>query len=309
MLRIYLIIICIIFSINQTVNANSNKINIKIGSGNILEEYYSIGLKVCEYLTKIDDNIHCEVEPTFGSIESLNLLRDGTIDFAFVQANLALEAYKAEGSFAKQEPFKGLRQVLRLHDEVFTVITRDDDKVLVFSDFDGKNISNGSKNSDSSVTYNELIEHFKFDNPPNDIEISHEKYANKLCNGEVDGIMMMTGHPNSLVSYIAYHCDTSFITIDSDKIDLLIKNNPAFEKTTLNKGFYPGITEDHETVKVAAIFVTNDKVNKELIKKLVKYIKNDEENFKLSHPVLSMLKEGHLTSAFILPRFDNINNK
>ena len=72
------------------------------------------------------------------------------MDFAFTQAELALDAYKGKGYFNNSKPFSDIIQLLRLHDEAFTVIAKDKDKILVFGDLDGRKISNGPKNSASS---------------------------------------------------------------------------------------------------------------------------------------------------------------
>ena len=55
-----------------------------------------------------------------------------------MQANIAVEAYEGIGYYHDQEKMQNLRQVLNLHDEFFTVIVKDEDKIKVFADIDGK---------------------------------------------------------------------------------------------------------------------------------------------------------------------------
>lgn len=244
---------------------------IKIGAGSLLEGHYTLGLKICRYISWANDGINCEVVPTSGSLESLWLLQREKIDFAFTLSNLAIESYNGKGHFATSEPFKDMYQLLRLHDKYFTVIVKDDDKILVFADLDGRKISNGLPKSDSSVAYNALEAYYDFRKQPIDVGVSHEDYAREFCRGNIDAIMIMTGHPNKLVNMITHSCESDFVTIDRDKIDLLLKNNPGFHKVTLEAGGYPGITKAQETVAVHTIFVAGKSADKLLVKNFLDY--------------------------------------
>lgn len=279
----------------------AHKKTITVGSGILLEGYYTIGLKLCEFFEKSNKDIECKVMPTNGSIENILLLKEGKIDIALVQSNLAIEAYNASGYFAGSEPMRHLRQMLVLHDEIFTIISKDVDNIKVFGNIDGKKISNGRPDSASSVTYGELTGFYDFTRKPIDIELSSEDYATKLCNSEIDTVILMSGHPNALVSNIAYNCEIDFVSIENDVVTRLIKSNPAYHKTTLHEGFYPGITNDQTTVAVSAILLTTDKLDTDLEKHFMHYFKNHIDNFKRSHPVLYNLNNQHFTGHFILP--------
>ena len=301
-LRLIFILFSFVTFVSGTVLADKKKV-VKIGAGSLLEGYYSLGITLCRYISNANDGIKCEVVPTTGSLENLQLLQEGKIDFAFTLSNLALVSYQGKGSFAKTKPFKDIRQLLRLHDEYFTVIVKDADKILVFSDLDGKKISNGPPNSDSSVAYQALESYYKFNKNPVDIELLHEDYAKKFCKGTIDAIMLMTAHPSGLVNFITHKCESDFVTIDNDKIDLLIKNNPGFHKVTLKAGGYPGITTPQQTVAVTSIFVAGPLADKVMVENFRKYLSLRIPRFKMSDPILYNLDDAHFTSEFVLPRF------
>lgn len=42
--------------------------------------------------------------PTTGSLENIDLLQKGQIDFAFTLSNIAVQAYSGTGYFADSEP-------------------------------------------------------------------------------------------------------------------------------------------------------------------------------------------------------------
>jgi len=300
MLRI--IILAFLLSV-QTATAAEEK-TIKIAAGSLLDGYYILGLKLCRYISLSNEGVNCEVVPTSGSLENLRLLQSNKVDFAFSLANLALESHQGKKHFAATEPFKDMYQLLRLHDEYFTVIVKDDDNILVFADLEGQKISNGPPNSDSSVAYTALEVYYNFKKPPTDIELEYENYAKAFCKSDIDAVMMMTGHPNELVNMITHKCESDFVTIDSNKIDLLVKNNPGFHRVTLKAGGYPGITESQETVAVPAIFVSSKKTDKAIVKNFLNYFNSKVSRFKSSSPMLTDLNNSHFTNGFILPSFE-----
>jgi TRAP transporter TAXI family solute receptor len=296
----------IVFSVNSTFAENiENEKTVKIAAGSVLEGYYFIGLRLCRYITESNNGVRCEVVPTTGSLENIDLLRKGEVDFAFTQAELAVDAYEGKGYFNNVAPFPDMIQLLRLHDEAFTIIAKDKDKIFVFGDLDGKKISNGPKNSDSTIAYNILASHYKFKKQPEDIEIPHEEYANQFCSGKVDAIILMTGHPNSLVNYITHSCESDFVSIEKDKINMLVEQNQAFKKYIIDEKGYPGINKSENTFAVSAIFITTNSVPKKLISNLTQYLKKRMDQFKLSYPLLYDLENDHFTSGFVLPGFEH----
>ncbi len=98
-----------IFSINSTFAKDvEQEKTVKIAAGSVLEGYYFIGLRLCRYITESNDGIRCEVVPTTGSLENIDLLRKGEVDFAFTQAELAVDAYKGKGYFNNSKPFSDI---------------------------------------------------------------------------------------------------------------------------------------------------------------------------------------------------------
>jgi len=302
----------IIFLICSNIYASPKVV--KIGTGSILKGYYSIGLDLCKTITNDDKNnesIKCEVVATSGSIENLELLQQGKIDLALVQANIAVEAYEGIGYYHDQEKMQNLRQVLNLHDEFFTVVVKDEDKIKVFADIDGKKITNGPAFSGSNITYNAVRSLYKFSKEPEELHINYEDSIDKFCNKEIDAIIMMVGHSNPLVKLIANKCEVDFVSIENDKIAELIKQNRAFHKTVLHKGLYQGITDDQTTVKVSAILVTRDKVNRDTLDKFIGAFHRNVANFKLSNDLLNKLDINYFadTKNFVLPKHDSVRNK
>ena len=309
-LRFYILIIALLPFVIQNAFAQDN-VKIKVGAGSLLEGYYSIGLKLCRYISKSNGGIRCEVVPTKGSLENLELLQKGEIDFAFTLSNLAIDAYSGKGNFSSASPFKNMYQVLKLHNETFTVVVKDNDDILVFGDLGGKKISNGPPDSDSSLVYKSLESYYDFTDNPIDVELAHEDYAKEFCAGNIDALIVMSGHPSALINFITHACESDFVTIENDKIDQLLKSNTGFHKAILKKGSYPGITDDQDTIGINSILVTADHVDPKIVDNFLKYFPDVVSGFKSSHPVLYDMDGKDFRKNFVLPAFvaENIDNK
>lgn len=306
-----------IFSVFLTCNnayANQEPKIFKIGTGSILKGYYSIGLDLCKTIIgdeKKQENTKCEVVSTNGSIENLELLKQGKIDLALVQANIAVEAYEGIGYYSDKDKMSNLRQLLSLHDEFFTIIVKDEDKIKFFADLEGKKITNGPDFSSSNITYNEVASLYKFVKEPEDVNINYEDSIEKFCNKEMDAIIMMVGHPNPLVNLIANRCEIDFVSLENAKIEELSKQNRAFHKVILHKGLYPGITDDQTTVKVSSILVTREDVDSNMLDKFIGAFHRNVANFRLSNYLLNNIDLNYFadTKNFVLPKHSSLRNR
>jgi len=291
-------IIFFVFLSFLSVNVFASK-NIKIATGSVLEGYYSIGLRLCQDISESNPDTKCEVVPSSGTIQNLELLKSGKVDFALGLSSIVLEAYQGAGHF--KESFNDMVQLLRLHDEVFTVIVKDSDKILTFEDLDSQKISNGPAKSDSAVIYDIISSHYNFKKNPTDVELNHEEYANEFCKDNIDAVIMMTGHPNALSNHILHSCEADFISLSAGKISAIIKKHPELHKVTLKSGLYHGITRDYDSVAASAVLVTTKSVDKEIVANFIKYFKGKEDLFKASYPALNDLPDEHFTSGFVIP--------
>ncbi|WP_341794216.1 MULTISPECIES: TAXI family TRAP transporter solute-binding subunit [unclassified Rickettsia] len=306
------IVIGIFFVYNKVLaEPKTAQQTIKVATGSILKGYYAIGLDLCKTIKIANKNIKCEVVPTNGGVENLKLLKEGKVDLALVQSNIAVEAFEGIGYYQNQEKMQNLRQVLNLYDEFFTVIAKDDDKIKVFADIEGKKISNGPGFSSSNITYDALRQLYNFTKEPIDVDINYEDSIKKFCNKEIDVIMMMVGHPNPLISLIANSCEVDFVSIENAKITELIKSNRAFRKGILHEGLYPGITESQTTVVVPAILVTREYLDFELLDKFIGAFHRNVAHFKHANYLLQDLDIKYFAdiSNFVLPKHEAVRNR
>lgn len=307
-----LIILPLVLTFGQVATVLAQKKNVTIAAGSVLEAYYSVALKICDFIKASNKNVGCNVISTRGSIENLALLKKGEVDFALVQSNIATEAFNGAGRYKNTEPYNELRQILNLYDEAFTIIAKDNDKIKVFADIAGKKITAGPADSASRAVYDELLKLYG-DLTPTEIDLDQGDYAAKLCSDQIDALVLMVGHHNALVNHIANSCEIDFVSIEQSKIDQIMKENKAFYPVTLLKGTYPGITENQKTIGVAAILVAeNPKISskrnlfeEKVIKNFLKYFHYHKNKFMDANPVFNSVDATRFERNFVLPKYDH----
>jgi TRAP transporter TAXI family solute receptor len=102
--------------------------------------------------------VRLAVLPTAGSVENLNLLREGRATLAFAQADVAALAAAGKGPFAETGAHDGLRALLALFPEQLHVVVRADDPAQDISGLAGRRAALGLAGSGSRVTATEVLE-------------------------------------------------------------------------------------------------------------------------------------------------------
>jgi uncharacterized protein len=292
----------LIFSLLSTATlADNAPRTIRIAAGGIMKSYYEVAIKLCNFFEESNPNLKCSVRETGGSRENIELLKAGKVDFAFSQSDIAVYAFGGEKCY--DNPNLNLRQILKLYEEVFTIITKDDDHIKTFADLAGKNITNGPDYAGSSITYDEVRSLYNFASPHN-VNMSPEDYARKLCSGEIDAVVLVAGHPNRVVNHITSTCNVEFVAVEPEKLAELMGRNKAYHKAILHKDTYQQISEDQQTIGVSAILLTNDSMDDQIIDNFMTYFKNHMNEFKQSNLMLQNLPDEYFTTGFVLPMHD-----
>src|SRR5437763_16203570 len=90
---------------------------VTIGTGSVTGVYYSAGGAICRLVNKdrARHGIRCSVESTNGSVFNVDAIESGELDFGVVQSDVQFNSVRANA---------GLRAVMSLHPEPFTLVAR-----------------------------------------------------------------------------------------------------------------------------------------------------------------------------------------
>lgn len=273
---------------SQALSAEAR--NITIGTGSATGVYYPVGQAICEFinLREKQHGMHCSAVITSGSVDNINRLRAGTLDFAIAQSDVQFYATKGYGPFNDQGAFSKLYAVLALHPEFFTVIARADAGIRSFDDLKGKRVNIGPVGSGQRTDMN-LVMHVKGWTVKDFAlasALSPAAQSAALCKGEVDAVIYTVGHPNESVKEATNLCETVLVPVQGPAVQALIEKYPYLSPVTIPGEMYPGTPHDTKTFGVTATLVSTSDTPNKVVYKLVNSVFKNFDDFKSSHAAL-----------------------
>lgn len=265
----------------------------KIGTGTISGTYYPIGNVMCKLVNRDKKSLglRCVTETSQGSLENLNKIKSAAFDFAIVQSDWQESAYEGVGIF-KDKRMEKLRFVMSLHTEAFTIIVRNDAQLKTLKDLLGKVVNIGSEGSGTRATWNELMQvkgwargAFK-----GLTEYKLMEQPEALCNGDVDALVISTGHPTEMITDVSRLCEVKILELKDDDINRLVASNPEFSVAMIPGGIYAGIPNAIETFGVKATLLASTDVSDEIVYKVTKQIFTNLSTLRAANPMLSSLE-------------------
>lgn len=267
--------------------------HIVIGTGGQTGVYYQVGGAICRLVNKgtKDHKINC-THTTGGSVTNINGLRSGDLDMGVAQSDWQYHAY--HGSAPDQFPagaFEELRSVFTVHAEPFTVVARKDSGIKTFSDLKGKKVNIGNPGSGNRGTMEVVMKKmgWTMDDFAIASELKSSEQAAALCDGKVDAIIFVVGHPNGSIKEATTSCDAIVVPVDTAEVQKLSADNDYYAMTSIPGGMYKGTDTDTVTFGVAATFVSSTKTDNETVYQIVKAVFENFKRFKKMHPAFAHL--------------------
>ena len=266
---------------------------VTIGTGNASGVYQVAGDAVCRLVNQdtARHGLQCRTQGTAGSVQNVNALKNGEIDFAIVQSDVQYHAVKGLGRFKEGGPHKELRAVFSVYPEPLMVVAGPRTGVEKFEDFKGKRFNLGNPGSGTRPTIDMLMSALRM--KPDDFakatELSPDEHGKALCEGRIDGFGFVVGNPSANLVYATKACHAHVIPLHGPAIDRLVIDHPYFAYTTLAEGSYPGMKEPVRTFGVVATFVTSSRVADDVVQTVVAAVFDHFESFRKQHPSFSYI--------------------
>ena len=258
-----------------------------IGSGSLTGVYYVVANTICDIHQK--NNKDCRAIETKGSVHNLEMLKSGKIKFAIVQSDTQYNAYKGLDQFTGK-PFEKLRTVFSIYPESFTVVVSEKSGIKNFFDLVDANINTGTVGSGTRHTTNLFLSYMGADKKKlsQKDSSSYEEAQKKLCDGDLDGMTFVTGHPSKQIKNILLACKDSnlrILPVAGDEVDNFIEKNPFLQKSFIPAKAYLE-NNDIKTFGVSANLVTRSDVSEEEVYKDIDRIFSNLGVLRDTHDVL-----------------------
>jgi len=266
---------------------------ITIGTGGGTGVYYPTGGAICRLVNKNrkETGVRCSVESTGGSVYNVNTIKEGELEFGVAQSDIQYNAYNGVVQF-EGEPFEGLRSVVSVHPEPFTVVARADAGVKTFEDLKGKRMNIGNPGSGQRATMEVVMDKLGWtsDDFALATELKPSEQSAALCDNQIDAMVYTVGHPSGSIQEATTACDSVLVEVAGPAIDELVADNPYYRVATIPGGMYRGNDEDVKTFGVGATIVTSADVSEDAVYAVVSAVFENFDDFKGLHPAFANLK-------------------
>jgi len=220
-----------------------------------------------------------------------------------------MHAFRGSENFEDFGAHSGLRRVLSLHTEPFTVVARKDSNIRSFEDLKGKRINLGNEGSGQRATMKWLLDVMGWwtSDFAEVYAYSSEDQAQELCNDTFDAMVFMAGTPNSSIKYATTMCDSVVVPVTSERIDRAVERSEVYSKTFIPGGVYRGSEQAVPTFGVTASLVASHQLDEGYVRALISSVVENFNQFRSLHPALrSLTAQELLTVSGEVPWHDGL---
>ena len=263
--------------------AADKKVFVNIATGGTAGVYYPLGGAMAEIFNKNIPGMNASAQSTGASVANINLIKDGKVEVALVQNDIAYYAANGTEMF-KDKKVEAIQGIASLYNETIQIVTIEGKGIKTVADLKGKRVAVGALGSGTEANARQIMEIFGITYA--DIKpqyLSFGEAANGLKDGNIDVAFVTAGAPTAAIQDIAAQHKVSLVSVPADKAEALIKKYPFYAKQTIKGKTYPTVTEDVQTVAVKAMLVTSSKVDADLVYKMTKAMYTNLDRIKSAH--------------------------
>lgn len=246
-----------------------------IGTASINGTYYPVGNSIARNLTKKMKNIVFLAEPTAGSVANIQYLRNGQVDLALVQSDVAWQAFRGVGNFENNR-FRELKVLASLYSEVIQIVVKKSSGIKTIRDLKGCKVSVGSKESGSAVNAIQVLSAAGLNE--DDYHLVYERFTRateSLRDGYVDAVYYTGGIPADGISRLAAKADLMLVEVPEDVKNKLVKDFPYFSAEVIPAGTYKGQIEKVSTMGLRALLTGSEQLENQEVAQMLEIIYNN----------------------------------
>ena len=214
-------------------------------------------------------------QSTPGSVANLQAIAAGTLDSAFVQADIAYWAYTGTRGFADKAPLESLRSIANLYPEDVQIVVRKGAAVDTVRDLKGKRVSLDEQGSGTLATARLILQAFGL--TENDLQVSYlpaDQAAKGLQDGSLDALFLFAGYPAPAISELAGGVAIDLLPIIGAPAADLRSRYGFFATDIVPVGVYKGVVRT-ETLSVGAQWVASASLPEPVVHDVTAALWND----------------------------------
>ncbi|MDD3147984.1 MAG: TAXI family TRAP transporter solute-binding subunit [Candidatus Riflebacteria bacterium] len=264
-----------------------------IATGSKSGVYYPIGETLAMILKTDYPDVQLKIIETAGSVENLQMLKDGKVDMALVQNDIAFYASEGEAMFNGSK-ITNVAGIATLFPEVVQFIVRKETGIKSLNDMEGKKIAVGSKNSGTYYNAQQILSLAGVWEKIDQQFIGGTDAMKEVQEGRLDGFIFTSGLPNPSIIELAKKVEISIVPVENELVQKLVNTHPFYYPSTIAANQYPGQTEEISAVEINAILVSGPTLSDDDQYLLTRHLFGKPNELGQSHPRLSKMTRNSL---------------
>jgi TRAP transporter TAXI family solute receptor len=281
-------------------------LDVNIATGGIQGVYYPTGVDICGFVNAVPEyDINCEALLSSGSIENINNVINGLLEFAIVQSDFQYDAWNGLGIWAGN-PQPKLRAVFSIHNESVTLVTAFDTGIRTIYDLEGKKVNLGPEGSGGLQNAIDILTFAGIDKDkdlhPNYYNLTNA--ATEFQNGNLDALFITVGHPNEYIETLVNgKRKVYFVPLN---LSGFIDDFPYYAASIIPIKYYNKAknNKDIPTFGVKATFITSSDVENEIVYAFTKEVLGNFSDFQQLHPTRNELIKNDMLKELTAPIHD-----
>ena len=262
--------------------------------------YYPIGEALNGILKEQFPDVTIKVIETAGSVDNIQMLKEGKVDMALVQNDIAYYACNGEAMFEGNK-VTNISGIATLFPEVIQFIVRKDSNVTNLSELAGKKIAIGGKNSGTRYNVEQILGAAGVFDKVTCINIDVKEAIEKIKTKDIDGFVFTSGLPNPSIVELSKSVEIVLLPVDLELIQKLINKYSFYFPSTIAPQQYSGQTQELNGLEINAILVSGSTLSEDDQYLLTKYLFNKPNELGQAHPRLSKMTKNSLRQQMPIP--------
>lgn len=258
---------------------------LNIATGGTSGTYYPLGGALAELLNNNIKGMNASAQATGAAVANINMLKDGSVDLAFVQNDIAYYAENGTEMF-KDNKVDTIRGIAALYPETIQFVTTADTGITSVSQLKGKRVAVGASGSGAEANARQILAAYGI--TYDDIEpqyLSFGEAVDALKDGNVDAGVVVAGFPTAAIQDLSANKSAVVLDIDAATAAKLKEQYPYYNAITIPAGTYPGQETDVNTICVKCILIGTDKLRDDMGGEIAKILYSNLDRMTAAHAV------------------------
>ena len=266
--------------------------------------FFLIANAVAQVLNqKYPDYVKCSTQATSGSVEILNLMENGEIDFGWSQSGMAAQAVEGVDPF--DTPHENIASVVYGYPNVCQIVVTAESGIETVDQLAGHTFSVGGLGSAAELNMRDICSVYGLDYVDrSDFRAefaSDNDYPDMISNKQIDGGFSAAAIGAAAVVNAMTTGDCKLVSLSDEAIDALIEMNPAYFEYTIEAGTYANQDYDVKTVAVANYIYCRKDLDDTTVQVFLDAIFNNIEELALSHSAVRDMTFENAVSGLTVP--------